>query len=311
MLSYFAKRSRGGGFDRTAQAHEYTSWVHGDEVTQEDLDTLVARYDLVANIVRDVRDVSELPRIEYGPEGELYLFVRVPRLTTRGEVYRSPLLAVVTRERFFTLGYSDLFSPDEISDDPRVGHDASPLQLALLSMAAIIDDYERLIHRTSRAVRDVGHRLRTHEVTNRDFIRFVTIEDNLNEYTTNLSGMAALAQHLKDNRHAPLAHADIEMVDDMMLHIQQLLVAVGSQSQSIISIRNASSTIANNVLNQRMKTLTVLTVLIALPNVFYGMYGMNVALPFAEQPWAYGAVVAFTVVIIIAVYLVARRFRIF
>jgi Mg2+ and Co2+ transporter CorA len=60
-----------------------------------------------------------------------------------------------------------------------------------------------------------------------------------------------------------------------------------------------------------MKTLTVLTILIALPNVFYGMYGMNVSLPFADQPWAYAVVVLFTFVLIIAVYLLARRFRIF
>ena len=60
-----------------------------------------------------------------------------------------------------------------------------------------------------------------------------------------------------------------------------------------------------------MKTLTVLTVLIALPNVFYGMYGMNVPLPFEKEPWAYGAIVLFTVLLIFLVYSLAKRFRVF
>jgi magnesium transporter len=60
-----------------------------------------------------------------------------------------------------------------------------------------------------------------------------------------------------------------------------------------------------------MKTLTVFTVLIALPNVFYGMYGMNVNLPFKDAPWAFSAVVGFTIFLLLVVYLTAKRLRIF
>ena len=60
-----------------------------------------------------------------------------------------------------------------------------------------------------------------------------------------------------------------------------------------------------------MKTLTVFTVLITLPNVFYGMYGMNIALPFANAPWAYAAIVGFTFVLILAVFMIAKKLRIF
>jgi hypothetical protein len=34
-------------------------------------------------------------------------------------------------------------------------------------------------------------------------------------------------------------------------------------------------------------------------------------LPFADQPWAYALVVAFTIVVIFVVYWLARRFKIF
>ena len=104
---------------------------------------------------------------------------------------------------------------------------------------------------------------------------------------------------------------DIEDLDDTALYIRQLLSAVTSYGQSITSIRNAYSTIANNTLNMRMKTLTVFTVLIALPNVFYGMYGMNVPLPFQESPWAYSFIVLFTLLVIFIVYTLAKRYRIF
>lgn len=311
MLSYYTKRSKGEGFQKTTTAHEYTSWVHGSSVTEDELAQLAERYGLSPNILRDVRDTQELPRVEYGERGYVYIFLRVPHMTKHGDIVASPLLTIIRGRLFITLGNNGTFQPEEITEKDHAHLAMTSTHLALLTLAAVVAEYEALIHHTSRVIRDVGHRLRTHDVTNSDFVHFVTIEDNLNECTTNLDGMQALAKHLRENRRQVFSAGDEEMIDDTLLHIQQLLVAVASQRQSVTSIRDAYSTIANNSLNQRMKTLTVLTVLIALPNVFYGMYGMNVALPFADQPWAYGAVVVFTILLIFLVYVLARRFRIF
>lgn len=311
MLSYYTKHSKGEGFRKTTTAHEYTSWVHGSSVTEDELIKLSTAYGLSLNIMRDVRDAHELPRVEYGDKGYVYTFLRVPHMTKHGEIAASPLLMIIRGKLFLTLGYNGAFSPEEITEKDYAHLSLTSTHLALLTLAAVVADYEALIHHTSQVIHDVGRRLRTHEVSNKDFVHFVTIEDNLNECATNLDGMQVLGRHLRENHRRIFNAADEEMIDDTLLHIQQLLVAVASQRQSVTSIRDAYSTIANNALNQRMKTLTVLTVLIALPNVFYGMYGMNVALPFADQPWAYAVVVVFTIVVIFLVYILAKRFKIF
>ena len=64
-------------------------------------------------------------------------------------------------------------------------------------------------------------------------------------------------------------------------------------------------------MNQRMKALTVVTILLAIPNVFYGMYGMNIALPMQHEAWAYPAIIGFTALLILLVFILARRFRLF
>ncbi|MNR25701.1 CorA-like Mg2+ transporter protein [compost metagenome] len=127
----------------------------------------------------------------------------------------------------------------------------------------------------------------------------------------NLDGMLVVASRLQENRHELFTVNDVEAIEDIMLYLKQLLVAVDSHSQSITSIRNAYSTIANNTLNQRMKMLTMLTVLIALPNVFYGMYGMNIDLPFQHESWAYAAIIGFTSILLATIALVAFRKRFF
>ena len=60
-----------------------------------------------------------------------------------------------------------------------------------------------------------------------------------------------------------------------------------------------------------MKILTGATVIIAMPNVFYGMYGMNVELPFQKEWWSYFVIVGFTIVLTLTVLLLGRKNRIF
>ncbi len=306
MLKYYVRHSVREEFQRVEVAPRENTWVHGELVTKEDLHTLADTYGLQLSTLRDVLDKDELPRVEVRGE-ELYVFVRTAWRTKHGQVMTAPVLLAKKGTVFVSV--SAVSTDGHKLATPHADLEAADTTSLLLgTFAAVISDYQELMVHTSHVIHDTGQRLRTHEVTNQDFIRFVTVEDNLNEYRLNLNGMLVVAQRL----HETLERGkDAEAVEDIVLYVRQLLVAIDSHRQGITSIRNAYSTIANNTLNQRMKTLTVLTLLVTLPNVFYGMYGMNLNLPFAEEPWAYGAVVAFTILVVVTVYVLAKKRGIF
>jgi magnesium transporter len=306
MLKYYVRHSVREEFQKVVAPPRENAWIHGEMVTEEDLQSLADTYGMNLNILRDVLDKDELPRVEIR-DGELYVFMRTAWRGKHGRVLTTPVLLAVKDSVFASVSAAStdghkLASPSTIAG----ANDTTGLLLG--TFAAVVSDYQELMLRTSHVIHDTGQRLRTHEVTNQDFIRFVTVEDNLNEYRLNLNGMLVVAQRLEETLKGG---KDAEAVEDILLYVRQLLVAIDSHSQSIMSIRNAYSTIANNTLNQRMKTLTVLTLLVALPNVFYGMYGMNIALPFADETWAYGGILAFTVLVVIAVYVIAKKRGIF
>jgi magnesium transporter len=306
MLRYYVKRSGGELYQKVTAPPKDNVWIHGDRVNEVDLTVLSDHYDMDINILRDVLDENELPRIETH-EGGLYVFVRTVQRGKHGKVYTTPVLMALKNSVLANLS-SGLVDDRGLATPNVLKETSDTTGLLLGTFATIISEYEALMQHTARHIKDTGHRLRNHEVTNDDFIKFVTVEDNLNEYHMNLSSMLVVAQRLEE---LLLNSDDSEAIEDILLYIRQLLVAIESYNQSIVSIRNAYGTIANNVLNQRMKTLTMLTLLIALPNVFYGMYGMNVDLPFQHQPWMYGIIVVFTFLLIFVVYWLAKRLRIF
>lgn len=306
MIEYYAKRSEGEQFEKVSASLTDGVWVNATKVEESELKELAKKYKLDKNILRDVHDRDELPRLEFS-DSTAYVFLRLPHLANSGHVGAMPLLCIVKDHQFITISMAETVSPELVvkSAIPKTTSDTRTLLLGMI--ASSIAEFEMLIQHTSRSIVDTANRLKTHEVTNHDFIHFVTVEDNLNTCKMNLGSTLTMVDRLIENTHGLLKDTDFEALDDIRLHVQQLLAAITSHMQSVTSIRNAYSTIANNKLNQRMKTLTILTVLITLPNVIYGMYGMNVALPFDEQPWAYGAIVAFTAILIIAVYIVTKK----
>ncbi|MDB5187061.1 MAG: hypothetical protein JWM07_533 [Candidatus Saccharibacteria bacterium] len=307
MLKYYVKRSDGESYQLVATPPDENVWIHGEGVDEAELRLLSTTYDMNFNVLRDVLDINELPRVESHDDG-LYVFVRTAQRGKHGQVVTTPVLLAVKGTVFANVSIASMTDYKLATPVLTTQHGVTTTSLLLSLFATVVSEYEELMHRTARYIFNTGRRLRTHEVTNQDFITFVTVEDNLNEYRMNLSGMLVVAERLRDTLQDK---GDKESIEDILLYIRQLLVSIDNHNQTITSIRNAYGTIANNVLNQRMKTLTVLTVLIALPNLFYGMFGMNVALPLTDQPWAYASIVIFTVIITFAVYLLAKRFKVF
>ena len=311
MLKYYVRHTADEPFRQLPGYSDQPGlWVHGEQPQRADIETLSHQFEFDYGTLRDVMDKDELPRME-AKDDELYVFLRSILRTKHGEIDFAPLLVVLSPRAFVSLSLTNAISDQKIATAAHKVTTDDPESLLLATFTAVITDYETSIQKTGRNIKDISHRLRTHEVSNDDFIRFVTIEDNLGIYSLNLTSMLSVAERLCDNKLYKLSRQNAESLDDIMLHMRQLLATVHMLTQTVTSIRNAYSTIADNNLNLRMKKLTVLTVLIALPNVFYGMYGMNVILPFQETSWAYAAIVGFTILLILLVYAIAKRFRLF
>ena len=310
MLAYYARRSLGEDFGALPAPIKKGMWVDGGDVTRDEINAVSRDYSLDNNILLDVLDTNELPRVEYAGD-DAYVFLRLPRLSKASRIVTSPLLCIVTSQHFFTLSSEDTLPPDALGVKVLPITTGETQTLLLTVLANVVARFEELIQHTAQSIQTTASRLRSHEITNSDFIHFVTVEANLNDNKMNLNATLAVTQRLRENNRQLLTGSDIEALDDIILHIQQLLVEIDRHTNSVESIRNAYSTVANNTLNKRMKTLTVFTVLITLPNVFFGMYGMNVALPYMNQSWAFFMVVSIGVGVVLLTYIIAKRLRIF
>ncbi len=309
MIKYYYKSLRSQDI-KELQDYQRGAWVYAEAPNEEEIDQLVKQFKLEPGHLYDALDVDEMPRLER--EGEQsYIFVRFAYKNEEEELVTVPLLFIFGADILITVSLVRLPALDTFLSSKIDFATTQRAKLVLQILQQIGENYDAFISQTSKQIKLIRSRLRGHEISNQDFIDFVMIEDELNEFLSSLMPTNATLRRLLLGRYMPLFDEDQDIVEDLLLNNEQSVEACNSNLKSIDNIREAYSSISSHNLNYTMKVLTVATVIIALPNLFYGMYGMNVPLPFMHEPWAYYLVVGFTVFMVLMVFWVARKRKLF
>jgi magnesium transporter len=309
MIKYYYKSLRS---QQVQELDEYKrgAWVYVETPTEDEVEQLITKFKLDPGHIRDALDEDEMPRLE--KEGEQsYIFVRYASKNAEAELVTVPLLFVFSNDIVITISLVHLPALDTFLGGKIEFATTQRAKLVLQILHEIVEQYDVFINGTSKQIKLIRSRLRGHEISNQDFVDFVLIEDELNEFLAALMPTNATLRRLLRGRYIPLFEEDQDIIEDLLLNNEQSIEACSSNIKSIVNIREAYSSISSNNLNRTMKILTGATVLITLPNVLFGMYGMNLGLPFQHQTWAYPLVMSFGIVVTLLAFMIGRSKRIF
>lgn len=309
MIKYYYKSLRSQQV-RELEEYKRGSWVYVEAPTDEEVQYLVSKFKVDPGHIEDALDEDEMPRLE--KEGEqTYIFVRYAYKNAEAELVTVPLLFVFSDDIVMTVSLVHMPRLDGFLSGKIDFATTQRTKLILQVLHEIVEQYDRYINGTSKQIKLIRSRLRGHEISNQDFIDFVLIEDELNEFLAALMPTNATLRRLLRGRYIPLFEEDQDIIEDLLLNNEQSIEACSSNIKSIVNIREAYSSISSNNLNRTMKILTGATVLITLPNVIFGMYGMNIGLPLQEEPWAYAVIVLVSLSLCFFAFTIGRAKRIF
>lgn len=305
MVKYFYKNLKSRKF-KEISSYRTGSWVYAESPTPSEIDDLAAKFKLEKGHLEDALDMDEVPRFE--TEGSInYIYTRFAYRTEQQQITTAPLLIVIGKDFIVTVTPKPMPRLQRFINDELGAFTTQRTKLMLLIMNQIVDEYERLLTQISRQIKTTRARLRVEQINNRDFIEFVIIEDELNEFLTALVPTNTILHRLLTGKHLALFEKDEDLIEDLLLSNEQSIESCRSNIKTIISIREAYSTIATNNLNQVIKLLTSLTVILTVPTIVASIYGMNVRLPFEDNVNAFWIVVGWTAVVTVALTILFRR----
>lgn len=280
-------------------------WINVEDPSHEELDELATKHELDLGVLRDVLDEDEMPRLERDGDTN-YLFTRFVFEEEGISASTEVALFVISEDLLITISVKPMPSVAKIleKEDRVVTTQRTKLFLQLLNLE--IDGYETQLNKISKQIKAIRQRLKVQEVKNQDFINFVTIEDELNEFLTVLMPTSSILRRLLIGKHVVLFDEDEDIVEDLMLNSEQSIAESKAILRTIVNIREAYSTITTNNLNRVIRVLTVITTVLAIPTLIASLYGMNVNLPGSGDSEAFTIIVLTSVLISLCTLLFFR-----
>ena len=105
----------------------------------------------------------------------------------------------------------------------------------------------------------------------------------------------------------PLFEEDEDILEDTIIENRQALEMVQMYSDILSGMMDAFTSVISNNLNQVMKFLASITILIAVPTMISSFWGMNVGVPFMGEPIGFGFVVGLSLLLTGITWLILWR----
>jgi len=279
-------------------------WIHAVAPSEEELMALFGELGIDEALVEDALDFYEVPRYERSNGASLF-FTRYPFAEKKEDTQTAPIMIVVGDSFVLTVVQRDIPQLKKMLEGKVPVVTTQKTKLFIQIMQEIVDSFERELVRLRRAVHRDRAKLR--RIGSKEIERFVNYEHKLNDIVAAVLPTNAALQKLMQGKGMQLYSTDVELMDDLIIDNTQLVDSARSVLKTIQNVRQAAEAILTNTLNTRIKTLTVLTIILTIPTIFTSLYGMNVPLPIADSPRAFWAILAVVALTVAGVLYIFRR----
>ena len=140
------------------------------------------------------------------------------------------------------------------------------------------------------------------------------LESTLVYFATSLRANGVVLDRLTRYKRLEQYPEDQELLDDVIVENKQAIEMTSIFRDIINSTRELMSTMIDRRLNNVMKYLTSITIVMAIPTIISGLYGMNVdvkGMPFANSVLGFAIICLFTLLVCVLVLWILRRKKMF
>lgn len=302
MINIFLKTEHENKL-KTLDSFQESSWLNLLEPSDEEIDKAVEMLGVDKGLLTDALDIYEMPRLEI-EEGIAYIYVRVPEKKNDNIATRPLLIAIGHNFILTACSKKCNFLDDYISGKKMINTNLKTnflLQL-LFDINAKYNNYLIDINKRLRSIK-----VRLEHVDAKDLVQFVDFEQVLNDFLSAFIPTDTMLQKILTGRYLDIGETDQDLLEDISLGNKQLIEFSKSSLRYTINIRDTYSNIATHNLNRIMKILTVLTILLTVPNVIFGFFGMNVSIINTASSHAYIYIIISTFFLLLLLFYIFIR----
>ena len=285
-------------------------WIQVTCPTEEDQQLLEEQYQIPDYFLSDISDTDERARYEYD-DGWMLIILRIPyvkEVRSRTPYTTVPLGIIHKRDVTITVCYYETnMMIDFVSYQQKRGEgftDYVDMIFRLFLSSAVW--YLKRLKQISMLI-DKAKRNLDREVNNESLIGLSRLQDSLTYFNTSIRGNETLLSKLKFKLQ--IDELDADLIEDVNIEMTQARETTSIYSNILESTMDTYQSIINNNMNQVMRTLTSVTIILMLPTLVASFFGMNLVNGMETSPMGFVTAIVISVAVSAICLLVFRHKR--
>ncbi len=292
--------------------YEVGAWVKLTAPTLEECAEISDYYKMDIADVRAALDDEESSRISLEDEYTLIL-VDIPTAEMRNNrhTYTTIPLGILIRDDVVVTVCSEETAVLRPFEEQRVRDFSTKKQMRftyqILYNACMV--YQSLLRTIDRKRTEIEERI-SEDTEDVDLIDLHELESNLVYFATSLRANGVVLDRLTRYGRLRQYSEDQELLEDVIIENKQAIEMTQIYRDIINGTRELMSSVINNRLNNVMKYLAAMTIVLSIPTIISGFWGMNVDgdwIPFSSTPFGFAIIAVLTIIICIIVMILLKK----
>ncbi len=292
------------------------SWYDISGLSQDDSRQLQSEFYFTPEIISYVSDRHERPHYDYDKYTDTHLLVYdVPVWPTAASKHfiSRPITFLLQDKNLFTFHTVETsYVFDEFNDPQmlrRLSHAQDVTELLVTFLMFASQYFQRAVTQLDAERNDLDAKL-SDDINNQDLVELSNIEKSLVYLSSSIQTDQMMLNSLQ---HSQLTFSKPakERLDDVLIESSQSSEMVQISRQVTKTLSSTSNNMMNNNLNDTMQFLTVWSLVLTIPTILTGFYGMNVKLPIFNAAYDWILIVILMVALMVWLILLMRKHHFF
>ncbi len=275
-------------------------------IRPNDLAKISQRFEIDLEDLQDVQDLDERPRLQIEDKFTM-IVLRVPvDLRVEEREYSTNPIGIFTNGRDIIVIQNDEVPrrKDRLRRKVRLSTTANEViyrwwELVIHSFETTLDLVEDTINTTEDVIMK--------EIYPSQLEWFFQLSRDAIFMETALKANMKVLRRLKRFNIIGRMILDVDRLEELEVDLQQQVELIDIYRELIGNAMDAYESMVSHNLNRVIKTLTSISLLVSVPTLIASIYGMNVGLPFATDPFAFVIVMLASLFITLPLLLILRR----
>lgn len=291
-------------------------WYDISNLSEKDSNKLQDEFNFTPGIISYISDQHERPHYDYDIHTHIHLLVYdVPIWPTNSIKHFTsrPITFLVLGENIFTFHTEatsyvfDEFNDEHMREQLSEAKDVTELLMKFLLYSS--QYFQRAITQLDVERNSLDQKL-SDDIDNKDLVELSNIEKSL-VYLSSSIQTDLMMLHSLDHSKLEFTKAAKERLDDVLIETNQSAEMVKISHQVTKTLSATSNNMMNNNLNDTMKFLTVWSLVLTIPTILTGFYGMNVSLPVGHSSFDWIVIIALTILLMVWLIVLMKRHHFF